>query len=522
MKTPLLASTIELDEREKRIRRRLRDDFEHYAARCLKIRTKGGAIVPLILNRAQRYVHERLEAQLRETGKVRALLLKARQQGFSTYIGGRFYHKTTHKRGRQAFILTHEQEATDNLFGMTDRYHEHCPAAVKPHTGAANAKALAFDKLDSGYSVGTAGTKAVGRSKTIQYLHGSEVAFWPNAQTHFAGVVQAVPDLPGTEIVLESTANGIGGEFHERWQQAEAGIGDYIAVFVPWFWSDEYRRPVPSDFIVTDEEWDLIEAFGLTKEQLVWRRAKISELKDPMLFKQEYPATAQEAFQTTGHDSYIKAEAVLRARKLTREGIGALVLGVDPARFGDDRFVIYARRGRKAWKVGSYPKIDTVGGANRVKEAIDSLKPKRVFIDAGGLGVGVIDLLHSWGGIYEKVVSAVNFGGAPMRAEKALSDGTIEPGPKNRRAEMWSGVKEWLDDEGGADLPDEDLIQGDLCGPGYYYDSNQRLMLESKENMRARGVRSPDDGDALALTFAEAVHETMGEQKISIPTFGAV
>lgn len=516
-------STTETPEdRERRIRRRLRDDFEHYAPRCLRIRTKAGEVLPLNLNRAQRYVHERLEAQLQATGKVRALLLKARQQGFSTYIGGRFYHKVTHKRGRQAFILTHEQDATDNLFGMTERYHEHCPEMVRPQTGAANAKTLAFDLLDSGYSVGTAGTKAVGRSKTIQYLHGSEVAFWPNAPTHFAGVVQAVPDLPGTEIILESTANGIGGEFHERWQQAEAGIGDYIAVFVPWFWSDEYRRPVPPGFVATDEEWLLIDSFGLDDEQLVWRRAKIAELKDPMLFAQEYPATAQEAFQTTGHDSFIKAAAVLRARKATCEGIGALVLGVDPARFGDDRFVIYARRGRKAWKVGSWPKIDTVGGANRVKEAMDSLKPKKVFIDAGGLGVGVIDLLKSWGGIYESIVSAVNFGGAPMRVEETLPDGTKKPGPKNRRSEMWMGAKEWLDDEGGADIPDEDLIQGDLCGPGYYYDANQRLMLESKEDMRARGVRSPDDGDALALTFAEPVYETTSSKRIEVPALGAV
>ena len=67
--------------------------------------------------------------------------------------------------------------------------------------------------------VGTAGTRDVGRSKTLQPFHGSEVAFWPNARTHFAGVLQAVPDLPGSEIILESTANGAGGEFHGRWQQ---------------------------------------------------------------------------------------------------------------------------------------------------------------------------------------------------------------------------------------------------------------------------------------------------------------
>jgi hypothetical protein len=141
------------------------------------------------------------------------------------------------------FILTHEQDATDNLFKMVGRYHEHTP--LKPSTGRANAKELFFDKLDSGYSVGTAGTKATGRSKTTQLFHGSEVAFWPNAPRHFAGSCRPSPTCPAPRSSSRSTANGVGGEFHERWQQAEAGIGDYIAIFVPWFWSDEYARRSP-------------------------------------------------------------------------------------------------------------------------------------------------------------------------------------------------------------------------------------------------------------------------------------
>ena len=325
--------------------RRLRTDFPLYATECLKIRAKSGAIVSLTLNRAQRYVHQRLEEQLARTGKVRALVLKARQQGFSTYIAGRFYHRASLHRGKQVFILTHEQDATDNLFGMVERYHKHSP--LRPSTGASNAKELLFDRLDSGYSVGTAGSKAVGRSKTVQLFHGSEVAFWPNAPSHFAGVVQTIPDLSGTEIILESTAHGVGGEFHERWQQAEAGIGDYIAIFVPWFWSDEYRREIPEGFGLDDDDREYAAVHDLSLEQMAWRRAKIAELKDPMLFMQEYPATAAEAFQITGHDSFIPAELVLRARKTTCEGVGPLVIGVDPAREGDDRFSVAWRRGRK-------------------------------------------------------------------------------------------------------------------------------------------------------------------------------
>lgn len=498
---------MSLTSRERTIRRRLRDDFKHYASKCLKIRTKGGDIQPLVLNQAQLYLHDRLEAQRAKTGKVRALVLKGRQQGISTYIGGRYYWRSTHSRGVRVFILTHEQDATNNLFGMVDRYHQHCPELVKPITGSANAKELSFSALESGYAVGTAGAKAVGRSQTVQLFHGSEVAFWPNASTHFAGVVQAIPDLPGTEIVLESTANGVSGEFHERWQQAEAGIGDYEAIFIPWFWQDEYRRPVPSGFALDGEESEYAAAHHLSLEQMVWRRAKIAELKDPLLFKQEYPATADEAFQLTGHDSYIRSDRVLAARKAEHEGIGPLVIGADPARFGDDRFSLAWRRGRKVEKLESKSKIDTVQGANWIKQVIDADKPARVFVDVGGVGAGVVDILHSWGGVYLDVVTPINFGSEPQEPVVLLPDGTKAAGPRNRRAEMWMRSKDWLDDPGGADIPDLDSLQADACGPGYSYDVNQRLQLESKEHMRARGVRSPDEWDAIVLTFAEPVFE---------------
>ncbi len=306
---------------------KLQASLELYAPECLKIKAKSGKIIPFVFNKAQRYVHSRLEAQKAATGKVRALVLKARQQGFSTYIGARFYHRSSLNSGVSVFILTHEQPATDNLFAMVDRYHEHTP--LRPATGAANAKELIFKKLDSGYSVATAGQKAAGRSKTTGLFHGSEVAFWPNAKDHFASSVQSVPDLPGTEIILESTANGVGGEFHERWQRAEAGEGDYIAIFVPWFWSAEYQRPVGKEFKLSQDkgeeepysEYEYAQAHELTLEQMAWRRAKIVELGQ-VLFMQEYPATADEAFQSTGHDSFIKPAKVLKARKTTHSPLG--------------------------------------------------------------------------------------------------------------------------------------------------------------------------------------------------------
>lgn len=497
--------TLQFTERELSLRRKLKDEFAAYSRACLKIRPKDPRLgnQPFALNRAQRYVHEKLEDQLRTSGRVRALVLKGRQQGMSTYIGGRFYWKVTHGRGLRCFILTHEQDATDNLFGMVDRYHSNCPDLFRPHTGAANAKELYFDKLDSGYAVGTAGAKAVGRSQTIQFFHGSEVAFWPNAPGHFAGVVQAVPDLPGTEVILESTANGVGGEYHERWQQAEKGIGDYIAVFVPWFWEDGYTRPVPAGFEPTQEEIDYRAAHGLTLEQIVWRRAKISELKDPLLFKQEYPATAAEAFQMSGHDSFISAELVMKARKNESEAIGPLVIGFDPAWKGNDRGSMAWRKGRKVTKLESRQKLDTMQGAGWAKQVIDADKPAKMFIDVGGIGAGVYDRLVEMG--YGHVVVAVNFGSSPLEPQPVDDDGKPKGGYANRRAEMWGKSKEWLEEPGGVDIPDLDSLQADACSPGYKYDSLTRVVLESKDDIRKRGLRSPDEWDAVALTFAEPI-----------------
>jgi hypothetical protein len=487
-------------EKELRIRQILKDDFIHYAERCLRIRAKAGQIKELSLNRAQLYLHERLEDQKRRTGKVRALILKGRQQGCSTYVGARFYHKVTHSRGYRVFILTHEDEATINLFNMANRYHEYCPDLIKPHTGASNARELEFDLLDSGYKVGTARTKAVGRSQTIQLFHGSEVAFWPHADTHVAGVLQAIPDLPDTEIILESTANGFGNFFSEKWQEAESGASEYEAIFIPWFWQEEYARKADPDLSLTDEEQEYCTAYKLTLDQMAWRRNKITELGDPLLFKQEYPATSAEAFQLTGHDSFIPADLVLKARKniIEGNGVGPLVLGVDPARYGDDRFSIAWRTGRKIPKIESQHKIDVVTGANWVKTVIDRDKPARVFIDVGGVGAGVVDILRSWGEPYSTLVRAINFGGEPQECNKS-------GGPRNRRAEMWMRSKEWLADVMGVSIPDTDALQADACAPSYKYDMNSKLLLQSKEEMRSKGIRSPDEWDAVALTFAEPV-----------------
>jgi hypothetical protein len=326
-------------------------------------------------------------------------------------------------------------------------------------------------------------------------------------------VLQAVADEPGTEVILESTAHGVGNFFHQMWRDAETGANDYIAVFVPWFWQEEYRKVVDAGpgsgsgagFILTAEERDYATLYGLDDEQMAWRRSKIAELKDLSLFAQEYPATAAEAFQMSGHDSFIPAELIARARKAACEKSGPLVIGYDPAWLGEDRHTMAFRRGRRVTHVESRMKLDTVEAAGWLKQVIDAHEPAKVFIDTGGVGAGVYDQLRHMGPPYSDIVEAVNFGSPPFEPPPLDEQGRPSGGPLNRRAEMWLKSKQWLEDPAGVQIPDSDSLQADACGPSYRYDALSRLVLERKEDMRRRGAKSPDEWDAVALTFAKPV-----------------
>ena len=478
---------------ETEIRRKLRDNFPHYASRCLNIRTKAGKVERLELNAAQLLIHDRIEAQRAETGKVRAIILKGRQQGCSTYVEGRFYWRVTHRSGVRAFILTHEAEATNNLFDMAVRYHENCPEPVKPSTGAANAKELIFDKLDSGYKVGTAGTKGVGRSSTIQYFHGSEVAFWPFAHEHAAGVMQAIPDAPDTEIILESTANGVGNFYHEQWTKAVAGESEFIAIFVPWFLQPEYRSPAPKDIVLDEGEAELVGAYGLDLDQIAWRRKKVAELGSVELFRQEYPCSPDEAFQTSIEHAVVPIELVRSAinRNVGQAGYRR-VWGLDVARsLTGDRTALAKRWGNtllepvKWWRL---PDLMQIAGTVYQEYLAAEEKPDEICVDVIGFGAGVVDRLNEMG----LPVTGINV------AESPSVDGAKY---MRLRDELWFKAREWFEGRDVRMPPDEALI-GELTGVKYKITSSGKLQVEGKDEMKARGLRSPDLADAFNLTLS--------------------
>lgn len=475
------------------IHERLQTDLSYFSKKApLKIRTKAGELVPFTLNKPQLYIHGKLEAQLKTKGRVRAIVLKARQEGCSTYVAARYYHKTTRQSNKSTFILSHESQTTDKLFRIVERFHEQCDVAIKPEIKTANRREFRFADIDSEYTVGTAGNENVGRGGTIHFFHGSEVAFWENTDGIATGIMQCVPDLDGTEIILESTANGMGNMFYEKCMQAMAGIGDYELIFIPWFWMEEYQKQVPSDFVITMEEQAYKEHYLLTDAQIYWRRCKIADFKSEWKFKQEYPSNPVEAFQTSGA-SLIRSEAVMAARKNpTGDARAPLVVSLDPGRTRD-RSVFAWRRGRELLKVAVYTDRNEMQLVGLAASIIDQDQPAKMFIDVGHSNA-IVDRLYESG--YRRVVQGV------FSSEGAIDSDIYH----NKRAEMWCLCRDWLHG-GGVKIPDDDAVHRDLCAmPDFKQTSSGKIVLEPNDKIRKDFGMSLDIGSAVVLTFAYPVN----------------
>ncbi len=429
----------------------------------------------------------------------------------STYIQARYFHQVITSRGKKAFILTHDKEATNNLFNMAKRFYENMEPGLIPKAGTENAKELYFKEFDSGYAIGTAGNKAVGRSQTIQLFHGSEIGFWQFAEDHSKGILQAISNENGTEVILESTANGIGNYFHSRWVTAMAPDNEYQAIFLPWYWQDEYIHDA-SNFRLTDDEDHFMTLYaenGLTKEHLSWRRMKISEFSKDYdagkeNFQIEYPFSANEAFKNPVANIFINNKYVEKARKVRIEASGPLIIGVDVAISDRDRSAIIRRKGRVAYNLETFSNYNTMEIVGRIKRIITNEDPKKVYIDCIGVGAGVVDRLQEMG--YD-CVEGINVGRSANDKEKF----------KNLRAELYSDLRDWFYGELPVQIPDLDELHADLCCFGFKETSSGQIQIESKDDLRARGIPSNDCADALMLTMAGGFFGPSGSTYIDVP-----
>lgn len=271
-----------------------------FASRFLKIRDKDQRVVPLQFNEVQRHYLSRASR--------RDLVLKARQFGFSTLFQAELFRLATTRRVTTA-TLGNDDDNTQKMRRIMQCFYDHLPQDFRPDRTLDNARIMTVKQTGSQVMIGTAGNKNTGRGGTYSHIHGSEVAFWPDAESIIAASLQA-----GNPVVaLESTPNGAQGWFYERCMEALDGGRDWRLHFYPWWWGADYMLPLDPDeeIVYSDEEAALADRAGLSPEQIKWRRSKQRELKH--LFPQEYPEDPRSCFLLSGSSFFGNLEGVYTA-----------------------------------------------------------------------------------------------------------------------------------------------------------------------------------------------------------------
>jgi hypothetical protein len=486
------------------------EDHELYFEACLQIRTKSEGLVPFKLNAVQRIVHEKCEEQIRRTGRVRLIVLKGRQMGCSTYVGARYYRKSSTSHGVLVYIVTHEDAATQNLFGMAKRYHEYCLPDFKPPTSVANANELVFGELDSSYKIATAGARSAGRSATIQCLHASEFDFWPAATADdvWTGLTEALANADGTECVIESTANTPGGRFHRAWKAAKAGESSFEALFLPWFWHDDYRTEPPAGWVPPPRfvEYGLLH--GIETDRLYWAWLKNRDMAMTFAtspdefcheFKREYPATDEEAFETAGDDfvrvfpkAWIDAAQARWIANKSQPLKPMSGLGVDVAQGGKDKTALAPFHGVRLQPLVVVPGAVTPDGPAVAALTVTHVRDgATIGIDMGG-GYGGDAYTHLKKHL-ELPVIAIN--GAEGTSAKTRDH--KHEFPLERDALHWQ-FREALNPETGDNIelpPDPDLIEEMLAAT--FEITPRGIKICPKDDMKVVLKRSPDRLDAV-------------------------
>ena len=450
----------------------------------LRVRDRAGVVRPLVANRAQQ------EFALRR-GRQN-IVLKARQMGMTTWVAGRFFLKTITSPGVMTVQVAQTREAAEGIFRIVQRFWEHLPEYYKDgplRLSRSNAGQMVFAELDSEYRVVSACDENAGRGLTMQNLHCSEVARWPgDAGATLAGLRAAL--APRGEMVMESTPNGAYGAFYEEWGRAtETGV---VKHFLPWWWEEQYAADPALDLSAVER--DLVERFGLTAEQVGFRRGL--EMSYRGLRAQEFAEDAETCFKATGECCFEIAAieermAEVGAPREVRRG-GALLVWLPPI-------------AGKEYLVG----VDTAGGgasgdfaAVQVIEQESGLQCAELRERLGALELArvVAALAREYGGALV-VVERNNHGAGVL----AYLDAT------ERYARVWAGrdgVAGWLTTAGSK--PGMVSRMGALLVESSWLFFSKRMLGECRtyvtfEGGRTGAVNGAHDDCLMAMAVAQAV-----------------
>ncbi|KKM73263.1 hypothetical protein LCGC14_1412320, partial [marine sediment metagenome] len=292
----------------------------------LTIKTKAGELVKFKLNVIQKMVLAKIKDIMAKGKPVRLWILKARQTGISTLIEAIVYAYTSQGEATNSLVVADDIDGANYIFSMQKLFQEVLETHLKPEIKHSNEKKLEFEGIHSQILIETSENLRAGRKYTFRYVHLSEVAFFKDLKALMLGLNQAVPNLAGTMMIGETTANGLGNQFYDEWVNASQGLSDWETLFIPWFLVDEYKMNLangmyPVDAIEfsspTEKEKFLIEEgkikkkYNLSLEQLCWRRWCIVNNcnRSVLQFNQEYPDSPETAFISTG-DLFFDKEAL--------------------------------------------------------------------------------------------------------------------------------------------------------------------------------------------------------------------
>lgn len=312
------------------------ESHEDFCATHYKIRNKHGIPVQFWLQPAQQRLNEIIERCRAKRKPVRVVVLKARQVMISTAVAAEFHRRVYLNSGQRALIVAHQADASKNIYGYYSQFHDsivESPLTFRNEVlQRADDRGLIRYGNDSEIRVATAVNLKTGRSASLRYLHLSEYAFWPDARVLMTGLMQCVPDDPDTAVIVESTANGVGGPFYNLVMEAmdPTSGSEWEFLFFAWWEHPEYRREIIDKPAfqagLTKEELELQTRYHLTLEQIHWRRWAIKNKcqGSTEIFKQEYPSCPQEAFLYSGRPRF--NHAMLAKMPVVRDApVGELV-----------------------------------------------------------------------------------------------------------------------------------------------------------------------------------------------------
>ena len=308
---------LDFNKLSQEARRDLYDGFHDHARfcrECLSVQNKIGKIVPMVQGPAQKRLSEIVKRCQEQHKPVRIVLLKARQIWGTVGTASEFFRGTGFKAGQHTAVIAQDEEAVGNIYQHYKRFQE----TYKPFGGwfkLPDARVLS-DTIEyengSWIKIRTSRSLTFGRSYTLRRVHFSEFAFYQNPRAVLLAVLNAVPDDPDTMVVIESTANGVGDEFHRICQEAmdPARKSEWQFMFFAWWEHPEYTSHVSDPYqfeqSLTADERDMMRLYNLTLGQLAWRRWAIVNKcgRDVAKFRQEYPACPEEAFQSSGRPRF--------------------------------------------------------------------------------------------------------------------------------------------------------------------------------------------------------------------------